>query len=994
MREKTRRIILSIFLAASIVALMAASLAYTITHGRYTGGRLDAESPYDQIIDFVGATKYTVSTPEELVNAIENGYSYIEIAEDAPDPFVINNNIADVATNLVLNVNGHTVVRNSRNPLINVQKNVSVVLVYDSESDENTPQEDMGGFYNPVGSALQASGGTLTVGQGKYESGPRAGDTQESVGGTEEVTVYHRGGDRGAAAYTETTQESMPAGGKDMYFEKTPASGGNDFIEKDTFLIYTEEKNGYIPAEGEENAGELIVHVEENADGSLSGDVFSVPCNVASCDFYYYYATEEGETTVGGQEVQTYAVVYGYNDVKALAKEEKTDLTQTNGREAGNVLVWPYAAIRSLAGSAYARGGEFYTHFGTENTYGIYSSGGIMTVGGEASAAPIFSAQGLGTCICMAAEEAADGGQDKNTLTIDSGEFSSEIGDTIEMHGGTMNIKSGSFTKNAAGNRGDDNGSAIFISGGKLNSAEAEDPSKPIRFTLSGSHVNGILAEGGEVNIANAAFTFAEGEHNQGVYNNGGTSRVRWCDFTLPGNNNYGLHSTNGTTRASDCTIQMKGEYAVGVYTTGGRALVEGGRIDIDFAETKANTLLTSAAVSTEGGEIYLAGSLTIDSSSLGVTVREVGNTEGSLEIADKEIVIGTKTYSVEQGNVTIKTLNATGIYVNNGSLTNKGTVKVESYVGDEDGKDNGWNWVGADGNPNTSFNKYNGVYVQGGSLVSEGTLDVTFRGVENKESGDYLTQQIESYAVRVEQAAAGGDTEVTITKGTITNAVGGGVYVGGGYAVEERGFNYGCVKTKVASRKWTHWFQLPFVDYGDAVFTGGSYVKPDSAQTEYTLGTRTVKKGSKGTDVKALQEFLLQLEYSLPKYGADGEFGSETETALKKFQKKVGIKQDGIYGSETHTALMDAVADDDDGKEQPETEKPEVQTPATKQVRIVCASGSVNIRVGNDTKYSRITSVKDGATFEWIATAENGWHAIVVNAQVGWVSGKYSQVV
>ena len=46
------------------------------------------------------------------------------------------------------------------------------------------------------------------------------------------------------------------------------------------------------------------------------------------------------------------------------------------------------------------------------------------------------------------------------------------------------------------------------------------------------------------------------------------------------------------------------------------------------------------------------------------------------------------------------------------------------------------------------------------------------------------------------------------------------------------------------------------------------------------------------------------------------------------------------------------------------------------------------------DTKYSRITSVKDGATFEWIATAENGWHAIVVNAQVGWVSGKYSQVV
>ena len=59
-----------------------------------------------------------------------------------------------------------------------------------------------------------------------------------------------------------------------------------------------------------------------------------------------------------------------------------------------------------------------------------------------------------------------------------------------------------------------------------------------------------------------------------------------------------------------------------------------------------------------------------------------------------------------------------------------------------------------------------------------------------------------------------------------------------------------------------------------------------------------------------------------------------------------------------------------------------------------MCGSGSVNIREGNDTKYGRITSVKDGTAFEWIATAENGWHAIVVNAQIGWVSGKYSKTI
>ena len=233
------------------------------------------------------------------------------------------------------------------------------------------------------------------------------------------------------------------------------------------------------------------------------------------------------------------------------------------------------------------------------------------------------------------------------------------------------------------------------------------------------------------------------------------------------------------------------------------------------------------------------------------------------------------------------------------------------------------------------------------------------------------------------------------------------GVYVGNGYAVEERGFNYGCVRTCVKDRKWTHWYQLPFVDYGDAVFTGGSAVKPDTPTSEYTLGTRTLKRGSKGTDVKAMQEFLLQLGYALPEYGADGDFGNETETALKKLQARAGVKQDGVYGSETHKALMDAAADNDAGKESEQPDEPDQpnkpeqpeeptqpdapDTPTTKRVRIVCGSGSVNIRAGNSTQYDRITAVQNGASLEWVATAENGWHAVVVNARVGWVSGKYS---
>ena len=230
------------------------------------------------------------------------------------------------------------------------------------------------------------------------------------------------------------------------------------------------------------------------------------------------------------------------------------------------------------------------------------------------------------------------------------------------------------------------------------------------------------------------------------------------------------------------------------------------------------------------------------------------------------------------------------------------------------------------------------------------------------------------------------------------------GYYVGNGYAVEWRGFNYGCVKTKVKDRTWKNWAKLPFIDYGD-----GTNVQPAPTATviTYTLGSRSLKKGSTGSDVKTLQELLNQLAIVKPALEVDGDFGSKTEAAVKAFQKKAGIKQDGIYGDETHKTLMGAVADDDAGKAaqsttpgQPITEPVEGVTepsnPVTtvpSKVVIVCSSGTVNIRKGNSTAFSRITAVKNGTVFGYIATAANGWHAVLLENEIGWVSGNYSKV-
>ena len=166
----------------------------------------------------------------------------------------------------------------------------------------------------------------------------------------------------------------------------------------------------------------------------------------------------------------------------------------------------------------------------------------------------------------------------------------------------------------------------------------------------------------------------------------------------------------------------------------------------------------------------------------------------------------------------------------------------------------------------------------------------------------------------------------------------------------------------------------------------------------EYALGSRQLVKGMTGSDVKAMQELLLQLGCSLPKYGADADFGAETERAVIAFQKKQGLTADGKYGEETHKAAMAALADSEDGKQdEPSAEEPapdELPAADGTQVKIVAESGKVNVRVGNGTEYSRISSVAGGSTFSFVATAANGWHAIVINGQVGWVSGKYSQIV
>lgn len=71
------------------------------------------------------------------------------------------------------------------------------------------------------------------------------------------------------------------------------------------------------------------------------------------------------------------------------------------------------------------------------------------------------------------------------------------------------------------------------------------------------------------------------------------------------------------------------------------------------------------------------------------------------------------------------------------------------------------------------------------------------------------------------------------------------------------------------------------------------------------TVEIKVLKKGAKGNTVKALQTLLIGYGYSCGSYGADGDFGTATEKALKAYQKAMGLSVDGSCGPKTWAKLL-----------------------------------------------------------------------------------------
>ena len=120
------------------------------------------------------------------------------------------------------------------------------------------------------------------------------------------------------------------------------------------------------------------------------------------------------------------------------------------------------------------------------------------------------------------------------------------------------------------------------------------------------------------------------------------------------------------------------------------------------------------------------------------------------------------------------------------------------------------------------------------------------------------------------------------------------GVYIGNGYVIEAKCHAEGVVKTRLSSRGWKSWGKCPWIEYGEETSNIDKY---------------------KENFVLTFQKAAIADGVQLPKYGADGEYGSETAKAMQTCV----VKKRLIYKYKNCTKLVQRllgfIGNDIDGK-------------------------------------------------------------------------------
>lgn len=645
-KSKTKTILASALIILAIVTLLTISLTYA----RYSEEITSSDDRHTGDTEYIVAHQLEVRSVEEFIAAVKNGYSNIKISDEVEDPLVITSGVTDVGADLILDLNGHEIQRNNREPMLNVTEGVRMTII-DSSSSQS------GSFYNPVGSVLEISGGTLTVTAGMFESGPRKSEynsasSDDKIGGSVSASLvtgtYYAKSDTG---YTLDETRSMPV------ITPTVTAMGVDEENKTVWrtngnIYFDSSVNGYFAADS------YIYYTL--SDGSTTGLTLGATNN--SADFYYTYNVTRNETTgelnyttasAENENVLT-VTIYGYNAVKGRAEPDTGETPN-------------YSAIGMHDGNMYVRGGSYHSWFGSSSAYGLFAEGGYMAV-----EQGTFEAIENGVCIKCA--YAADVDTSAEYLRIARGNFSSEVGDTISVEGGHMIVTGGTFNKDASASSMVNgvaasaltNNAAINMGGGDLTLSNAV-------FNIEGSGVCGIMSTGSAtLSVTAASFDFKsssgtdtglEYANARGIYATGGAMTVVDTTFDIASASSYGISAgeetstvgrTNANVSISGGKFIMSGEASRGVSVSSGEVTLSGGGAD----QSTPTRFYIDHIKDCYG--IYAAGDQ--------LTIVDVGSAEFFLGQTETEYTTNTNQF------------NGAGVYMNNsasGSTVILGNVKM-----------------------------------------------------------------------------------------------------------------------------------------------------------------------------------------------------------------------------------------------------------------------------------------------------------------------------
>lgn len=189
-----------------------------------------------------------------------------------------------------------------------------------------------------------------------------------------------------------------------------------------------------------------------------------------------------------------------------------------------------------------------------------------------------------------------------------------------------------------------------------------------------------------------------------------------------------------------------------------------------------------------------------------------------------------------------------------------------------------------------------------------------------------------------------------------------------------------------------------------DAYLLEGDILLNDSCHTATNLTTGSkasssgkgyLSKGDSGNDVKEMQKMLIACGYSCGSNGVDGDFGSATLSALKKFQKENGLEVDGCYGEKSKSKLESLY----NGKKNTssggnaKTESAKSFDKALAGTYKVTAS-ALNLRAGAGTGKTVLAVIPNGAKVQCYGyyTSVSGvkWLYVTYNGVTGFASSEY----